>query len=136
MNVNTAIFTKRTLLEAVRQVVEGVGIDDVLGGQWHKDTTKEMDNEFYRERAVEFWDDMQHWLQVLQAAPENEQKEWASEAGWDSDVITNIPHFLKHTIDFNWVRDKINDKQVYSLMKQGGAQADRVLKDLLTKSLF
>ena len=136
MNVKSTIFTKRTLLEAVGQVVGEAGVQDVLSNQWHKDTTREMDNEFYRENAAAFWDDMQHWIQVLQSAPENEQKEWAYDAGWDSDVVANIPHFLKHTIDFNWVRDKITDKQVYSMMKNGTAQVDKALKELLTKSIF
>ena len=136
MNAYSNIFTKRTLLEAVRQVVAEAGINDVLGSQWQQGANKEMDGEFYKENTAEFWEDMQHWIQVLKAADENELKQWAYEAGWDADVVQNIKHFIEYTLDFNWVKDKLPDAKVYSMMKDGEGQVDQVLKKLLSQYLF
>jgi hypothetical protein len=127
------VFTKSTLIESV---LREIGITDVTGDQWQQDTSREMDAEFYSEQAGEFWNDMRNWIQTLKSADEQELKQWAYEAGWDSDVVRNIKSFIDYTLDFDWVRDKITDKQVYSLMKQGNANVDSVLKKLFSQYLF
>ena len=114
MNTKATIsFSKRTLIEAVHQVIAELGVDDVLKPEWQADANADMDIEFYGEQAKLFWEMMEVVVGELRGASPAQQKEWAFSEKFDSSIIQHIPQLLQ-MVDMKWVHSKLSDKMVYT----------------------
>jgi hypothetical protein len=103
-------FTKRILVEAV---IREATIDDVINGGLSGD----MDDEFYRAQAAEFWDDLQFLVDHKKMLSEIELKKWAFKLGLNADAIRNIQSVVHDYQIFQYIRDKYTDQDLYRALK-------------------